>query len=225
MISHTSTNDHLSSSGASHVVSEPAAQQHELSNHYAALLRQVLAEQSNLRSSAYAIGITSCERGEGVTTAAINLAVTAARSNRRVLLVDANRDHSSSAEQLGIPHGTGLTEVLIGEAMLGDCIVPTSVEGMSLLCSGRETRQLGVDYEFATVSTLLGEIKSEFDLLVFDLPNAHELSECFDLTEVLDGVFLIVEAGRVDRRVARRVVERLVASRSHLLGVIYNKHH
>lgn len=199
--------------------------QHELSNHYAALLRQVLAEQVNLQSPAYVVGITSCGRGEGVTTVAINLAVTAARrSNRRVLLVDANEDHSGPAELLGLAGGVGLTEVLIGQAMLGECIVPTSVEGMSLLRSGQETRQLGMGYELETLINLLDEIRSEFDLIVFDLPQAHELSECFSLTEVVDGVFLIVEAGRVDQHVARRVVEGLVTGRSHLLGVVYNKH-
>jgi Mrp family chromosome partitioning ATPase len=225
MISHTRRNDQLASGVATGSRVEPTVSHHELSKHYAALLRHVLAQQSDLGTPSYAIGITSCGQGEGVTTVAINLAITAARSsNRRVLLVDGNQDHAGPAEQLNLAHGAGLTEVLIGEAMLGECILPTSVEGMSLLCNGQGRRQLGLDYELADVATLLDEIKSEYDLVVFDLPQAHELSECFALAEILDGVFLIVEAGRVDQRVARRVQERLATSRAHLLGAIYNKH-
>ena len=59
---------------------------------------------------------------------------------------------------------------------------------------------------------------------MFDLPKAHELTECFALADVLDGVLLLVEEGRVDLRVARRVGERLSGSQSHFLGVVYNKH-
>lgn len=225
MISHTNSSDRLGSRVVNRPVAKPAVPQHELSNHYVALLRHVLAQQSDLRSPSYAMGITSCGRGEGVTTVAVNLAVTAARSsNRRVLLVDANQQHSGPAELLSLAPEAGLTEVLVGEAMLGECIVPTSVEGMSLLSNGQETRQLGVDYELADVANLLDEIKSEFDLVIFDLPQADELSECFAFAEILDGVFLIVEAGRVDQRVARRVQERLASSQAHLVGAIYNKH-
>jgi Mrp family chromosome partitioning ATPase len=160
-----------------------------------------------------------------VTTVSVNLAVTAARSgSRRVLLMDSNKDRSGPAEMLNIAHGPGLTDVLAGKAMLGDCIVGTSVEGMSFLGRGQQTGQMSIDYELADLAALIDKMKTEFDLIVIDLPHAHELNECYAFAEVVDGVYLLFEAGRTDRRIAGRVKDRLEKCKAHLLGAIYNKH-
>jgi capsular exopolysaccharide synthesis family protein len=199
-------------------------QANELTNYYSALLRHVQAQRADLNTQSYAVGITSCERGEGVTTIAINLAIVAARnSSRRILLVDTNTKHASAAKYLGIEAGAGLTDVLCGATLLGDALQPTTVMGLSLLSAGESRRQLGSDYDVSDVVTLLDELKSEFDLIVLDLPHADELSECYAFAEVLNGIFLVVEAGRVEGRIARRVKQRLEHCQANLLGVIYNK--
>jgi Mrp family chromosome partitioning ATPase len=192
--------------------------------HYAALLRVVQAQQAELGLASYAVGITSCTRGEGVTTVATNLAIAGARGgHRRVLLVDANARHAGVATLLGMDSSAGLTDVLCGSALLGDCVRPTSIEHMCILPAGSPGKQLGSDFEVADVVDLLDELKSEFELIVFDLPQAEELSECYAFAQVLNGAFLVVEASRVDARIARRVTQRLVHCQANLLGAIYNK--
>jgi Mrp family chromosome partitioning ATPase len=159
-----------------------------------------------------------------VTTVAINLAIVAARGgSRRVLLVDANTSHSAVVKYLGLKSTVGLTDVLGGGAMLGDCLQSTSVDGLSVLSAGTITTQLGSDYQVSDLVDLLDELKSEFELIIFDLPQAEELSECYAFAGALDGVFLVLEAGRVDMRVARRVRQRLDHCQANLLGAIYNK--
>lgn len=194
-----------------------------LTDYYAALLRLVQAQQTELGLASYAVGLTSCSRGEGVTTIAINLAITAAYGGqRKVLLVDANPRHAAVAELLDLERFTGMTEVLSGTAMLGDSINSTSVKSLSVLPAGSPGKQLGSDFELADVVDLLDELKSEFGLIVFDLPQAEELSECYAFAQVLDGTFLVIEAGRVDARIARRVTQRLAHCDAPLLGAIYN---
>ena len=196
----------------------------EWSNYYAALLRHVQAHQADAQFASFALGITSCGRGEGVTTVAINLAIVAARSgSRRVLLVDANMSHPAVVKYLGLKSTVGLTDVLGGETMLGDCLQSTSVDGLSVLSAGTIKKQLGSDYQVSDLIDLVDELKSEFELIIFDLPQAEELSECYAIAGGLDGVFLLLEAGRVDMRVARRVRQRLDHCQANVLGAIYNK--
>jgi protein-tyrosine kinase len=196
----------------------------DLAGYYAALLRNVQAHQSQLGVPSFAVGITSCGRGEGVTTVAVNLAIAAARGeHRRVLIVDANAKHPGVARALGVKPMGGLADVLAGSALLGDCLQSCSVEGLSLLPAGEASRQLGADFDVAAIGDLLDELKSEYDFVVFDLPQADELSECYAFAQILNGVYLVVEAGKVDARVARRVVQRLEHSHANLLGAIYNK--
>ena len=196
----------------------------ELAEYYAALLRITQAQQAEQGLASYAVGITSCGRGEGVSTIAVNLAIAAARGgHRRALLVDANAKNAAIAKLIGIKASPGLADVLSGSSLLGDCVQSTTVEGMSVLPAGSPGKQLGSDFELADVADLIDELKSEFGLIVFDLPQAEELSECYAFAQVLNGTFLVIEAGRVDARIARRVTQRFAHCQATLLGAIYNK--
>lgn len=194
----------------------------EVADYYSALLRCVQAQRSGRDTQSYSVGITSCSADASATTIAINLAIIAARSgHRRVLLVDANTKSPSVAKSLGVAVTVGMTDVLSGSALLGDALQTTTIDGLSLLAVGNRGKQLGTDYDVQQVVDLLDELKSEFEFIVFDLPQADELSECYAFAEVLGGIFLVVEAGRVDGRVARRVKQRLEHGGANLLGAIY----
>jgi Mrp family chromosome partitioning ATPase len=199
--------------------------QAEVASYYAALLRLAEAQQSAAGLANYVLGVTSCGRGQGVTTVAVNLAIVAARNGaRRVLLIDANSQNPGVAKCLGLKPHPGFADVLSGGALLGESILATSVTGFSVLTPGSSTKKLGSDFSVAEVSALLDELRTEFELIIFDLPQADELSECYAFAEMLDGLFLVVEAGRVDVAVARRVKQRLDHCQANLLGAIYNKH-
>jgi capsular exopolysaccharide synthesis family protein len=197
----------------------------EIVSYYASLLRLAEAQQNAAGLANYVLGVTSCGRGQGVTTVAVNLAIVAARNGaRRVLLIDANSQNPGVAKCLGLKPQAGLADVVGGSVLLGETLQPTSIAGLSVLTPGSGTKKLGSDFSVAEVSALLDELRNEFDLIIFDLPQADELSECYAFAEMLDGLFLVVEAGRVDVAVARRVKQRLDHCQANLLGAIYNKH-
>jgi Mrp family chromosome partitioning ATPase len=160
-----------------------------------------------------------------VTTVAANLSIVAARGgHQRVLLVDANIRRAQIAKLLHITGIGGLTDVLGGTSMVGDCVQMSSIDSLSVLPAGSRDRALGADFGVSDVVALLDELRSEFDLIIFDLPETNELSECYAFSQALDGLFLVIEAGRVDARNARRATQRFAHCHVHLLGAIYNKH-
>lgn len=196
----------------------------DLANYYSALLRCVQTQQAVRETRSFSVGITSCSASEETSVVAINLAIVAARNgNRRVLLVDANTKSPAIAQKLKLTAPTGLTDILSGAALLGDALLPTAVERLSVLAAGDRGKQLGSDYDVDDVTSLLDELSSEFDLIVFNLPQADELSECFAYAEALSGIFLVVSAGQVDGRVARRVTRRLEHGGARILGAIYHQ--
>jgi Mrp family chromosome partitioning ATPase len=198
--------------------------QAEVASYYAALLRLTEAQQSVAGLASYVLGVTSCGRGQGVTTVAVNLAIVAARNGaRRVLVIDANSQNPGVGKCLKLRLHADL-DVLSGSAWLRETLQHTSIPGLSILTLGSGTKKLGSHFTVAEVSALLDELRTEFELIIFDLPQADELSECYAFAEMLDGLFLVVEAGRVDVAVARRVKQRLDHCQANLLGAIYNKH-
>lgn len=198
--------------------------QAEIVSYYAALLRLAEAQQNAAGLDNYVLGVTSCGRGQGVTTVAVNLAIVAACNGaRRVLLIDANSQNPSVGKYLKLRTPAQI-DVLNGSDWLRETLQHTCIPGLSVLTVGSSTKKLGSDFSVADVSTLLDELRTEYDLIIFDLPQADELSECYAFAEMPDGLFLVVEAGRVDVAVARRVKQRLEHCQANLLGAIYNKH-
>ena len=73
----------------------------ELREEFRRILQQVGWSENGSQPRRQAIGVTSCQRGEGVTVVASQLAVTAALStDRQVLLVDANLGAAGRAPDL-----------------------------------------------------------------------------------------------------------------------------
>lgn len=224
MISTLSANK-PSADRAAHQPAASGAGPAEIAGYYAALLRLAEAQQSAAGLTNYVLGVTSCGLGQGVTTVVANLAIVASRNDaRRVLIIDANSQHPGVAKCLKLKSQAGLSDVLCGGALLDECLLPTWRVGLNVLTPGSGRKKLGSDYSVADVSALLDELRTRFDLIIFDLPQADELSECYAFAEMLDGMFLVLEAGRVDVAVARRVKQRLEHCQTNLLGAIYNKH-
>jgi capsular exopolysaccharide synthesis family protein len=171
------------------------------------------------------LGLTSCERGEGVSILATQLAVAAAScGTHRVLLVDANLHCPSAHRILDRELTPGLADILFGRSKLSEGIQAAPVANLSLLTAGTvHDEALSRVYDCPHLPELIGNLRQEFSLVVFDLPATANTSAAFRLAGMLDGVLLVVEAERVRWEAAQRVGELLHRSNAHLLGAILNK--
>lgn len=122
------------------------------------------------------IAVISQKGGVGKTTVALNLAVTLAEKGKRVLLVDVDPQGgiglALARQDTAL---AGLAEVLVGQATLEQALMPTKMEGLTLLPRGRLDpvdvpqfeQALGVQQRLATYLQVL---KKRFDLVVVDTP-------------------------------------------------------
>ncbi|HVX60363.1 MAG TPA: CpsD/CapB family tyrosine-protein kinase [Pirellulales bacterium] len=167
------------------------------------------------------LGLTSCYSGEGVSTVAMQLALTAAeRGDCRVLLVDANQARPAVHRMFGIPATPGWSDVVRGETAWEAAVRPAETPGLFVLAAGAAAR--GAD-DSAGWSRAIRELRTDFDLIVFDLPPSGDASGGDRLAARMDGVLLVVEAERVRWQVAQRTKERLVRGDARLVGAVLNK--
>ena len=170
------------------------------------------------------IGVTSCSRGEGVTTIATNLAISAAREGSGpIVLVDANVNSPAVHRHFRVRRSPGFAEVLRGEVEVEAGLADSRFADLSLLTAGTHLASSPLAYGPAALAELLGWLKQAFSYVIVDLPVADELSPCYELAGKLDGVVLVIEADRVRSQVARHAVEKLAESRANVLGVVFNK--
>jgi Mrp family chromosome partitioning ATPase len=171
-----------------------------------------------------ALGITSCYTGEGVSTVAAQLALTAALDcDGRVLLVDCNLPGPSVHRRFGLGPCPGLAECLRQGALLPQAVRPSGVPRLSVMTAGQLHGSAARAYDSPAFPSLLKEWVGDFDTVICDMPAAARASSTARLARLLDGVLLVVEAERVRSDVACRVKELLLAADARLLGVVLNK--
>jgi polysaccharide biosynthesis transport protein len=177
--------------------------------------------------------IVSAAPGDGKTTIARNLAAAATRMGSRVLLIEVDLRRPTLAQQLDIPAGPGLSDVLIGATSMDDAIQSISLDPSS--GDGSQGRTLDVLVAGAVLPPNPGELteshamedllqlaRPRYDLVVVDTPPLTAVSDAFPLLRKVDGVIIVGRVGRNRRDVAERLHETLSGVGAPLLGVVAN---
>lgn len=202
----------------------PTGRRQKLGEHYNTLVQHIQVAEAGPGPSLQVIGVTSCNRGAGVSTVANNLAVAAAQILAgRVVLVDANLKRPSVRKRFRMPKSSGLSDALHGDSELTTCIQNSPVGNLCVVPAGAANALTEEYCDPTAMSELVDALKKEAAFIVFDLPAAVELSTCFAMVGSLDGVLLVVEAERTDSRAAVRARKQLVEAHANMLGIVFNK--
>ena len=167
------------------------------------------------------VAVTSAMPGEGKTTAAVNLAVVTAMSlGRRVLLIDCDLRKPKVHEALGLHPDGGLAEVLTDSVNLDDAIV--KVEGVNL--EVLPVRSLPVNPSellgSAKMRELIEEVVRRYDRVIFDTPAALGLPDAKTVSDLSDGLVMVVRADVTSQQDVQATLEFLDQRR--LLGLLLN---
>jgi protein-tyrosine kinase len=180
--------------------------------HFQVLLQRIDSAARPVR----VVAVTSSARGEGRTTIAANLALTAARDGREVALVECDVRRPSLAALLELAPRAGLAEVVQGQAELGQAL---SRSGSLAILTAGDARDPGAILRSARLAATIDSLRAQFSLVILDVPPALAFADAGRLAAAADGVLLVVRAGQTPRQVVRMAVE-YVGPR--LLGVVLN---
>jgi capsular exopolysaccharide synthesis family protein len=154
-----------------------------------------------------AILVTSASRGEGKTSAAVNLALVYAHAGRRVVLVDTDLRRARLSRALGIPETRlGVRELVLDQVDAEDALMPVGGYGERLrVLAARSEDGYAFDLlEAQRVEALVEQLRSQADIVVLDSPPITEAADGLVLAKAVDAVVLVVRYGRTRRdRLAR----------------------
>jgi len=211
-----------STSDLTAVANQQAAVPTGVGDYYRALFQQLRTSFGGLEDGGRAVGITSSVSGEGVTTVCENLIVSAAQQLLRpVLLIDANLRGAQAPA--GAEPTRGLYDALVGRVEPADCIRPAATRNVYLLSAGSRAIRSGVPYPKEVFVELLNGLRREFQFIVVDLPVANELTDCFSICGLLDGLLLVIEAERVRSPVVTHARDHLFQAGARMMGIVFNK--
>ncbi len=110
------------------------------------------------------LAVTSSNANEGKTTIAMALATSAAQSQLRALLIDADLRHAAASRYFGAAGRVGLVDYLVEGAKLSDAIVRDDRFGLFVLPSGCKTQNPGDLLDSDRFKALIAELRRQFDL-------------------------------------------------------------
>ena len=170
--------------------------------------------------------ITSAGRREGKSSTTANLAVSFAQTGKAVVVVDADMRNPSQHKLFGMDNHKGLSTALLedpDEEKLKFFLRETDITGISLLTGGPippNPAELLGSKRMKGLMELLGSL---FDIVLVDTPPVIAVTDAAILSQIVDGVILVMASGEVNRKFALRAKELLDQVGAKILGVVLNK--
>jgi non-specific protein-tyrosine kinase len=163
---------------------------------------------------------------EGKTTLVANLGVTMARAGLRVVVVDLDLRRAQLGEMLGASNDVGVMSVLLGEVTLAEALyeVPISagVPRLRLLPAGPLPPNPSEIMGTARMTDLITSLKKSADVVILDTPPLVPVTDAMVLSGRVDGVLVVVSAGKTRRRHLQRSADYLEQADAPIIGAVLN---
>jgi len=170
--------------------------------------------------------VSSALAGEGKTTLAIGLALSAARLHRRVLLIDANLRNPSLHEQLGVSNEHGLSTLLQSHPTMleQNGLQPTSLSlaraAIDILPAGsipEDPVRLLSSHQMRQVLTYA---EGNYDLVILDAPAILGLADGLQLASLCKAGVMVSRLDRITQADLSRAMT--ILSQVNTVGIIAN---
>lgn len=170
--------------------------------------------------------ITSSLPSEGKTTTAANTAISLAQTGASVLIIDADMRRPRLHSVFDVENGDGLSTLLsseLDERQILGVIRKDEGTNLSILTSGpvppNPAELIGSDQ----MANLLKVLQKHFTHVVVDSPPIASFTDGVLIASMVDGVILVVHAGKSSRQVVRRSRQLLQDIGAKIFGVVLNQ--
>lgn len=168
---------------------------------------------------------TSSIGSEGKSTVALELAKSMAQMGKRVLLVDGDLRRSMLKHQVVNREAVklGFSHYLSGMANLEDVLCVSDNPVIYTIFAGPMPPNPAELLASKRVSALLDWARNQFDYVLVDAAPLGSVIDAATLATQCDGAAVVVESGKISRRVVQGVLQQLKDAGCPVLGVILNK--
>ena len=188
-----------------------------IADQYRSLLTNIrLLNRESLKS----ILVTSPSPNEGKTTTIVNLAVTLAAQNTKVLIIDANLKRPEIHKHLNLYNNLGLVDLLMDESRsLKEVIQETGIKNLDVVTSGHEKLN---QIDSTSFQQLLTSLYNFYDVIFIDSPALLESSITKVLGNHCEGVVLVIARSQTKLKETIDAKKELHFIEEKILGVILN---
>jgi succinoglycan biosynthesis transport protein ExoP len=168
------------------------------------------------------MAVTSPQREEGKTTTVINTAISFAKSNEKVLIIDADMRKPRLHKVFDIDNTKGLSTYLSGiEELTEDLIKETQIPNLNVIPSGPTPPNPAELLSSPKLKELLNSLFL-YNFIIFDTPPALGIPDAIILGPQTDGVIVVAKSGKTTKEAALESKKVLEAVGAKILGIVLN---
>jgi succinoglycan biosynthesis transport protein ExoP len=164
------------------------------------------------------IAVTSALSGEGKTTAAMCLGLTAAIQGSKSVVVDCDLRRRSVAQHLHEAPALGLIEVLNGQATLDEALYHEPRSGAAFLTVSDGPPTASDVFSGRAMDALIEDLKQRFDLVILDTPPVLAVADTRVLAGKADATVLLARWRRTPQQAAKAALRLLHHSGARVIG-------
>ena len=178
------------------------------------------ASEQNMRT----ILVTSALPSEGKSTVAVNLALSLAHKDRRVILVDGDLRNPSIVRSLGMTgRHTGILDILTAGAKVEDALIPYNDKGRLLVLGGYESNNNPPELLSSdTFRKLLEKLKGMADFVIIDTPPSAVVSDASIIAKHADGCLFVVRQDYAKLDSLQEGMDMMSGTGAHVVGTVLN---
>ncbi|NLH01947.1 MAG: CpsD/CapB family tyrosine-protein kinase [Clostridiales bacterium] len=166
------------------------------------------------------IGITSAEPNEGKSLNCLNLAITFAQTEAKVLVIDCDLRIPNQARLMGMEAVPGLSNVLVGMNALDEIIRKTEFSNLDAVFAGDIPPNPSELLGSANMAGVMGELSARYDYIFVDLPPVNIVTDTMVMSKYLSGIVFVVRSGISKRDSVSEALGRLEMAKANILGIL-----
>ena len=167
------------------------------------------------------VQVTSARPGEGKTTIAVSLAISAAFAGRKVALVDADLRHPAASRFFRVEQEKGLVDLLMGAATAESILRYHKDLELTVLSAGSKSLNPPDLLASDRMKTLIAQLKEDFDYVVVDTPPVGPVVDPVIVANLADKTIFVVQWASTPRELVETSLQQ-VSAHKRVAGVVFN---
>lgn len=185
-------------------------------------LRTNVSFALNGEKSGNVIVVTSSLKDEGKSVTAINLAISYAMADYKVLVIDCDLRRPKIARLLQLNSKVGLSNLISNIDLIEDAVLPTQVPGLEVIPSGDIPPNPSELLGSSQMLNILETMRKRYDFIILDSPPVNIVTDSVILGSRSDGILFVVRSKCSERGAVIHAIDQLEYAKIKILGFVLN---
>ena len=166
--------------------------------------------------------VTSALSSEGKSTNCLNIAISFAEMNAKVLLIDCDLRRPNVANLLDVQNAPGLSDYLVGLNSVDEIVHKSKYDNLSYIAAGSIPPNPSELLSSENMKNLIDKLEEQYDYIFLDTPPTNVVIDTVVVSRYVHGIVMIALQNSTDKETLRHSLNQLNFVGAKVIGFVLN---